>query len=110
MHFSSTVRADRAVASCMASGCTRPPSTASWYQRAAWTSGSGSASRSSSGSSIKAPSSASLDVELEAVDLFVAGDAQRAIRALGRSGHLELVGDLLEVADLGEPVLLGRLG
>src|SRR5688572_4283593 len=106
MHFSSTVRAECAVASCIASGWTRPPSMASWYQRAAWTSGSGSASRSSKPSSM----SRSLDVELEAVDLFVARDAQGAIRALGRSGHLELVGDLLQVADLGEPVLLGGLG
>src|SRR4051812_22504409 len=92
----------------MASGCTRPPSTASRYQRATWTSGSGWASRSSSGSSIRLASA--LDVELEPVHGLVAGDAQRAVRALRRAGHLQRLGDLLQVADLREPVPLRRVG
>src|SRR4051812_17583370 len=105
MPFSRTVRADERVASCIASGCTMPASIASAYQRATWTSGSASTSRSSRGSSIMGS-----DVELEAVDVLVARDAQRALRALGRTGHLQLVADLLEVGDLLEVVLRCGLG
>src|SRR3954470_22068089 len=104
MPFSRTVRADATVASCMASGCTRPAGTASSYQRATWTSGSGSTSRSSSGSSTSA---SSLEVEMEPLDVLVARDAQRSVGALGRSGHLQLVGDVLEVGHLLQLVLLG---